>query len=153
MLQRIQTLYLLLALLANSLLFSFPLVMLLNSQQVYTMGITGVFANGETVSATSDFLPLTMLVAAISSVILAAIFFFNNRPAQIRLGVFGLLLSLGCIGLMYFYSIKFTALLAAQDKVYKLGFVLPAIVAILLFLAIKAIRKDEMLIRSIDRIR
>lgn len=79
---------------------------------------------------------------------------FKNRILQLRLGAInGLIMSLS-IGAM-FYAIHKAKDLQFQDfdESYKIGFFLPVIAIICNLLANRFIKKDEALVRSVDRIR
>jgi len=79
-----------------------------------------------------------------------SIFSYKNRTRQIKVVLAAIIGLLGVIGLMYY----FTYFSFSGSKVnFKIAAVFPLIGVILDYLAIRAIRKDEALIRSIDRIR
>jgi hypothetical protein len=64
-----------------------------------------------------------------------------------------MLLMLGYAGLVYFYVRDFSKTLDSELVTYKLFDAFPFVAAIFSYMAIRAIGKDEALIRSIDRIR
>ncbi|EGJ71192.1 hypothetical protein Bcop_0985 [Bacteroides coprosuis DSM 18011] len=92
---------------------------------------------------------LLMLGAVLA---LITIFLFKNRPMQIRISIFNSILIIGyCAALIYFifklqntFDIKFFM---------KWTICLPIVALILNYLAIRGIGKDEVLVRSYDRIR
>jgi hypothetical protein len=154
MIQRIQTLYLFLAVMVIALLFFFPLAELANNNGTfYTFRFNGLFqqtSKGEILS-----LPSEAVVAFISINILLcmmAIIAFKHRKIQIRMCVFNIILLFCSLGVIYFYvAVPFSKF---QDIVhFKVIAFLPLVAAILNYMAIKAIQKDEDLIKSIDRIR
>lgn len=78
---------------------------------------------------------------------IAVIFFFKNRPLQIRIGyVIVLLQLLMCFLIGYYFYL---------DKGQQLSVLnaLPLISLVLQVLAIRAVKKDEALIKSMDRLR
>ena len=79
-----------------------------------------------------------------------AILSYKKRIRQIRVIVFAILLMLGLFGLFFFFT--HFAFSDAQIS-YQVSMVFPLVAIILDYLAIRAIGKDEALIRSIDRIR
>jgi hypothetical protein len=147
MIQRIQTLYILIAASLIGLLFTLPFAEIAANNKFYLFNIQGIVHNGEVVE---NGLPILLFVAIILIVHIAAIFMYKKRVRQMRLLVFAILLMLGLFGMFYFftfYSFK------GFEVSFKIAVVFPLIAIILDYLAIRNIGKDEALIRSIDRIR
>ncbi len=71
---------------------------------------------------------------------------------QIRMNVFNAIMQLGSVGIAFYYLNDVAKVMAAD---YKTGILIifPIIAAILTFLAIRQIAKDEALVRSISRLR
>ena len=93
-----------------------------------------------------------LILGAVCS--LLAIFLFKNRSWQIRLILLGIL----AVVVMLIFGIlsylgEMETLPAEAEVDIKLGSAIPLIILILLALAIKFIRKDERLVRSMDRLR
>jgi hypothetical protein len=135
------------------LLFFFPLAEILSGEdQMYVFRFNGLYYAGhETVYVQA--VPPIILLSVIVVVNFLSIFLYKRRILQIRLNFINLLLMLGYAGLVYFYVRDFSGRLDAQVVNYKLFDAFPFVSAILTYLAIRAIGKDEALIRSIDRIR
>ncbi|MFN3402881.1 MAG: DUF4293 domain-containing protein [Cytophagaceae bacterium] len=95
------------------------------------------------------------IFAGISAVIaFFSIFRYRNRLQQIKLGLLNSLLMSLLVG-AYFYTIH-QAKSAGFDKFdenYNVGFFLPLVALIFNLLANRFIRKDEELVRSVDRLR
>jgi hypothetical protein len=155
MLQRIQSLYLLLAALSVYALFLFPLV-----QHVYvddkavTLMVTGVFqdANGQLIH-TQFFTALTGATAIVGLLPIAIIFLYKNRKQQITL-CYGAILVV--IGLSFWLeksvqSVIGTAPIALHN--FGIGVLLSTVSILLLVLAVKRINFDEKLVKSADRLR
>jgi hypothetical protein len=154
MIQRIQSLYLLLAIMALSMLFFFPLAELaLNNGTFYIFRFNGLFQQtikGEVLSVPSMALVIIILLNIL--ICLLAIFAFKNRQVQIRMCVFNIVFLLCSLGIIYFYiAFPFAKFQAIVN--YKVFALMPLVAVVLSFMAIKAIQKDEDLIKSIDRIR
>jgi len=154
MLQRIQTLYLLLAIVALSLLFFFPLAELaINNGTFYIFKFNGLFeqtASGEVMSIATIVITVILGVNILLSIL--AIIAFKMRDIQIRMCVFNILLLICLLGVMYFYvAVPFAKFQAIVH--YKVFVAMPLVAIILNYMAIRAIRKDDNLIKSIDRIR
>jgi drug/metabolite transporter (DMT)-like permease len=126
MIQRIQTLYLLVADLLIATLFFLEIV--LNTW------------------------PLLALTCLIFALLFLIIFQYKNRPLQIKLSYLAMLLSVGLTGLFYFYVWKGNTL-TGGNYTYKLSFTFPLLAAVCAWLASRGMIKDENLIKSIDRIR
>lgn len=152
MLQRIQSLYLLLALILTSLLFSMDLAQLANETGLFRLTFSGLYA----IDAENKLIVSTYYISAlliISDLLLfIAIFLFSKRILQIR--ICGMLLALlaGLSGIIYYIGKTASKELGAELH-FSWALVFPLIALIFVYLAIRAIGKDEALIRSIDRIR
>jgi len=85
---------------------------------------------------------------------LTEIFTYSNRMTQLKLGALNSLIMTGVMGLIvYLAKQNETNLLPGATGQYKLGFLLPAIAIISNLIANRLIRRDEKLIKSVDRIR
>ncbi len=69
-----------------------------------------------------------------------------------RLNLFNIVLMIGYLGLNYYYIQNFSKQLSGVVS-YEITAIFPFVAAVLTYLAIRAIGKDEALIRSMDRIR
>ena len=69
-----------------------------------------------------------------------------------RLSIFNILLMIGLGFISWFYLTSFSKIVSNSIH-YKLTIILPAIAIILTYLALKAIKKDDKLVKSVDRIR
>lgn len=95
-------------------------------------------------------LPIMIFIGIIAALHLVAIALFKKRILQIRILAFSIILMLGLFGL-FFYFVYFSF---EEVKVaFKIATALPVVAIILDWLAIRAIGKDEALVRSLDRIR
>ena len=153
MIQRIQTLYLFIAFVLMLLLFFFPLAEILSGEgQLYTFRFDGLYYAGhETVYIQT--VPPIILLSVIVAINFISIFLYRQRITQMRINFINLILMLGYAGLVYFYVRDFSTTLDSEVVTYKLFDAFPFVSAIFTYLAIRAIGKDEALIRSIDRIR
>jgi len=147
MIQRIQTLYLLISAILIAFLFVLPIADILSDGVIYQFNIKGVLLDGIVKKSGLILLSLAgMALAAHGYAILS----YKTRTRQIRVIVFAILFLLGVVGMFYY----FTYFSFSGSKIsFKMGTVFPIVALILDYLAIRAIGKDEALIRSIDRIR
>ena len=139
MIQRIQSIYLLVAAIALAVLFALPFA-------TCTPTADGPLAAGDL--DIQDNVGLLGLVIAIAALNIVTIFLFNNRKLQMTLTKTSIILILVLLaGVAYFI---FTA---AATLGVGLGIFTPVIGIVVLFLANRAIDKDEKLVKSSDRIR
>lgn len=99
-----------------------------------------------------DFL-MVVYIIALGLLALVCIFLFRNRKLQFRLTVLGVLLSIGFIALEYFRVEAFKRDNLMQSGSYQPGALLPILMVLFFFLAARGIRRDEKLVRSMDRLR
>ena len=137
MLQRIQTIYLILALLVAGVLpFFLPLYTLISGQQVYFMQ--------NMVYATLFGLSLALSLLSILS--------YNKRQHQFVINRLNMILNLILLGLFVYRSLNLSGETGMVSE-KGIGMFLPIVVIVLLVLANKAIKKDEDLVKSVDRLR
>lgn len=141
MIQRIQTIWLLLAAVAGFLITQVPLYQgTLASQTVKRYFATE-----------SLLLFAVAIIAALSALI--AIFLFKNRSAQIKLTIFGILASVAFIALEVWQADNFSKSNGILKLSYLWGALLPVAMIFFFILAAKNIRKDRKLVKSLDRLR
>jgi hypothetical protein len=138
MIQRIQTLWLLLAAVFDAITFRFPFY---NGDWTKDAVPNPVDLDADT---TTPLLLITILTGALA---FAAIFLFGNRKLQLKLAIVGLLLAIGMLVLYFLEMQNFTSGAIALSCIFHFA------VAALYILAIKGIRNDEKLIKSLDRLR
>lgn len=135
MIQRIQSLWLILASLSGFLSLKMPFY-------------AGTDKTGQPhILKAIDTIPLVILTVAGGLLALISIFLFKQRKIQIRMSVAGIFIQLAILGLYYR---EFNSYLSGALALTSL---LPGIVIFLLFLAIRAISKDINLVKSSDRLR
>ena len=143
MIQRIQSLYLLLAgIISGGLTFVFNIWSTANSK----LFITDLFSGS---SIGEKIVPVLFFVSALLSII--AIFLFTNRKLQFVLGRLNILTNLFLLGVLVYLSLTLSGEAAVSEK--GIGMFLPVIIIVLLVIANKAIKKDEDLVKSVDRLR
>ena len=137
MLQRIQTIYLLLAFVATGILpFLLPL-------WTMTDGADYLFMQNQ-IYVVAFGLSTTLSLLSIIS--------YKKRQNQFVIGRLNILLNLILLGLFVYRSLNLSGeTLAVSEK--GIGMFLPIVAIVLLVLANKAIKKDEDLVKSVDRLR
>jgi len=156
MIQRIQSLYLLAAATLMILFAFMPAAeVLAPDNQLFEIRMSGTYQILPEIPVLTGYVwwPMLILLAAIIMLYLAAIFLYKKRSVQMRLCILTMLLLIGLTGYMIYYIIGAFRALHAAEHSYKLIIILPFIALILTGLAFRAIRRDEELIRSVDRIR
>ncbi len=135
MIQRVQTIYLLLvALLAGIAINYFPL---------WTNSGVTLFIKDD-----NSFLIPFVLVAVLAVI---TIFLYKNRQNQFVTVRLLLLINLILLGLLIYRLLNLPGEPQGTEK--GIGLLVPIVAIVLLFLANKAIRKDEELVKSVDRLR
>ncbi|MDR3261052.1 MAG: DUF4293 domain-containing protein [Tannerella sp.] len=152
MLQRIQTVYLLLiAALTTAMLF-LPLAVVQSEGVSYTfdaLGLHTVAAQPELAYSTWALFALPVVIALLA---LLTVFLYKNRILQIRLCLFNAILLVGFYGIFAFFLWN----LSAQSDFHfsvRLALSFPFINLILDYLAIRNVGADETLVRSLHRLR
>ncbi|SHJ03090.1 DUF4293 domain-containing protein [Algibacter luteus] len=136
MLQRIQTVYLLLAAgVSAGLTFVFHIWITEQDVVVYAKDELLYFA--------------LFLGSAILSIV--AIFMYKNRKSQFVMGRLNIILNFILLGFFVYQSLNISGETAVSEK--GIGMLLPIVSIVLLALANKAIKKDEDLVKSVDRLR
>lgn len=156
MIQRIQSLYLLLITILSALIFVFPLygAEMAGSLLSVNFSEAQLLADGGVVDSSSH--PYVMLAAIVVGLLaLLVVFLFGKRGLQMKLArLLGLLATVLLVAM--FYAVEDGKALAANQEVlgnYGVACYLPIGMIILSFLASRAIMKDEAMVRSADRLR
>jgi hypothetical protein len=136
MLQRIQTIYLFLA-------------------AIVSLGLIFVFylwenSIGETIYAEDELMVFTMFLLS-GALSLISVFMFRNRKLQFVLGRLNIILNFFLLGLFVYWLLNVPGEKDISEK--GIGMLLPVISIVFLVLANKAIKKDEDLVKSVDRLR
>ena len=135
--QRLQTLYLCLA--------TGLVVALFFSVKAFTLGPGGVHAAELTYVKYTPYLILLILITILQ---LLAVFTFNARVFQMRTAVLAAILMIALqawIGVDYFTADK--------EWIFKFTAVFPLVAAILNFIAVRYILRDQLLVESVSHLR
>ena len=136
MIQRIQTLYLFVAVVISAgLIFVFDL---------YT-------DNNQTLVFAKDNYTYLGLFLGSALLSLISIFRFKNRKSQFILGRLNIILNFILLGVFVYQSLYLSGETDVSEK--GIGMILPIFSIVFLALANKAIKKDEDLVKSVDRLR
>lgn len=150
MLQRVQTIYLLLACSAMLIASATTLGSFTYNGDRMVVEAIGIYLNGELHHFTWGLVGLGVVSAILSFV---SIFFYRKRKLQIRLSIF----NIGFMVAFYLYFgyllYKLTATGNLQFVRMGAGIVTPLVAILFVALAIRKISADEALVRSLDRLR
>lgn len=149
MIQRIQSVYLLLVVIALIMTMCLPAGYFVNEAGIVlpfkSLGIS--FAEG-TFQSTWGLFGILLLSAIITC---CTLFLFRNRKMQMRMVVFNSILLIG----YYIAFAVFVCALSEEPFVFRFGWalVLPLVCIILNYLAYRAIYRDDEMVKAVDRIR
>ncbi|MFD0993663.1 DUF4293 domain-containing protein [Tenacibaculum geojense] len=142
MIQRIQSIHLLVAGLLSGVLTQYTSVWTTASKDVY---INDLFSSG----ITSLLIPVLFYSSALLSIV--TIFLFKNRQLQFVMGRLNILTNLILLGVLIYVSLTLPGEASVSEK--GIGMFVPVLAILLLFFANRAIKKDEDLVKSVDRLR
>jgi hypothetical protein len=152
MLQRSQTLFLLGAFVLSLLLLFGPLALFTLEGSEFVLKHSGLM-NSEDQKETLATWPLTVFFIVLAVLAFLNIFLYKNRSLQMRISVFLIFLNAGAVGMMFYYVFMSRNQLEGAITVHQWRFIVPLISMILLYLAFRRIRRDELLVKAYDRIR
>ena len=137
MIQRIQTVYLLLAFVVTGVLpFFIPLWTMANGKDFFFMQNQAY----------------VVILGLSTTLSLLGILSYKKRQNQFVINRLNIILNLILLGLFIYHSLNLSGGTAAVSE-KGIGMFLPIVAIVLLVLANKAIKKDEDLVKSVDRLR
>ncbi|MCL3781100.1 DUF4293 family protein [Prolixibacteraceae bacterium JC049] len=154
MIQRIQTFFLAVSFLLISIMFTMPLIeFVTEAGDLYQFTFKGLFKlNAEGMELVENNWAITGmlgLIVLMHGVIIAS---FKHRVRQMRLTVFTIFLLVGFFAIGFYMASSYADMVNGQHS-FTIGTIFPIVAIILDALAIRAIGRDEALVRSVDRIR
>jgi hypothetical protein len=151
MIQRIQSVFLFVSLCFLAPMFFMPSASLIsNGGEIYTFNLTGFSQTGqeETVHVSRQ-ISLMLFGILICVLNFITIFMYRRRVLQLRLCIYNIILIIGLLGVML-YVIHVTP----KDTVhFSLPIVFPVVSGILHYLAFRGIRRDELMVQALNRLR
>ena len=151
MIQRIQSIYLLITAILTFLVIKFPLMEFVTGENViYHVNVLGVYVDNHL-----EYSVWVLLVLSIMNILIATgtILLFKKRILQIRLSVFNILLITGFYIMFGVYYWILRENFSPEIINFKWTVTLPVINIVLSYLAIRATGKDEAMIKALDRLR
>ena len=140
MIQRQQTLWLLLATAAAVLTFMFPFA---TGEEIVKKTD---MRQGTEIIAGSNFFTIILTVVSIG-LSAVTIFLFKDRKLQVKLCLLGFFISIGTFAI---YILDMKKLVTSTPALWA---ILPVIVIVSFFMSFRNIRKDEKLVKSLDKLR
>ncbi len=163
MIQRIQSIFLAVLVMAGVLAFVFDFVVYEIGDQVYTFNIMGLEVPAGQENETVNVVKIPLYVPIGLSILLGlgTLFTFSNRALQIKLGRINFILLFLSTALLYYNVLTVHKAIPIEGlpegtvfgMSWKTGLYMPLAMLFMSFLANRAIRKDEALVNSFDRLR
>lgn len=153
MLQRIQTVYLLIIVALTVAILFLPLAVLQSGDRLMSFdaaGVSTMTAQPELVYPTWGLFGLTAIIALLA---LITIFLFKKRILQIRLCIFNGILMIGFYVMFGFFVWNLKGQMEGLSTSFKFALCFPLVSLVLDYLSIRNIGADEALVRSLDRLR
>jgi len=152
MIQRIQSIWLLLASITVFLLLAIPVASSIDGDKEFWIKATGLFqqVNG-VVTKITTFTPLLISTIAVGIMCFAVIFSYKKRSIQKRLCI----VLMAMVASLSFWTFSYVQKIPGglANASFSTGIALPILAIAFCALAIRGITKDEMLLRSADRLR
>lgn len=153
MIQRRQTLYLLIVTALSALMLALPLGRFLNADSEYVLTAFGVNVAGHPeMDGFINTWYMGVLIVMATVLPFVTIFLFKKRMLQMRLCFMEIVFLLGVQIFVGYYFYHMSQSVEGPTS-FAIGDIFPLIGMIFTWLAIRGITKDEMLIRSMNRIR
>lgn len=153
MIQRIQSIYLLLAGIFPAITFFIPILHFEKEEGTWAT-LFGAMIDAAQMPELTGAYAWGILITGVFSIIGAwtAVFLYKNRKKQIKMAKYALVFNILWYAALAYYANKLTGLTHTSASP-GIGCALPFLSIICLVLAASAIRKDEALVRAADRIR
>ena len=153
MIQRIQSLYLLIVIIGSALLFFLPITAYYTGNFTYTLNVLGLkLFSGTNQSVEVMTWPLLVSNSLVIVLSIFALLKYKNRILQNKIVAFVFLFNAILLGLAYWITDSLAEVLGTPVH-YKAAAVFPILSVLLLVFTAKAIRKDDAKIRAAGRLR
>ncbi|MBB6609496.1 DUF4293 domain-containing protein [Pontibacter sp. Tf4] len=162
MIQRIQTVFLFLLVIAVISMLFLPLWSKTDAATGETVILTAwnlktevANADATAAAASKSTIAIGLLAIAAAIVALVEIFQFRNRLTQIKMGLLNTLLLAALFGTSFYFAAYVGGEMVGgtDNGSYEAGFYMPMLALLLNSLANRFIKRDEDLVRSVDRLR
>ena len=152
MIQRIQSIFLFVSLCFLVPMFFAPVAVLVyETGEILTFNLTGFYlTEAEVTLCISNQYSLMFFGILICALNLMTIFMFRRRVLQLRLCIYNILLLTGLTGVVLFVLYTVPNVLSVS---FGLPAVFPVVSIILHYLAFRGIRRDELMVQALSRLR
>lgn len=156
--QRKQTVFLALAAILALATWFFPVATHERGQDQYVFRTTGLFTmEGVVVQDVDVKMPFHVVLTVVAAALIGCIFFYGNRPRQLRFVRSTYLVTLAIIAFLFITDNSIQSYMGngggSVVSHYGVSFFLPLGTLVFSVLAERSIRGDEALVRSADRLR
>jgi len=159
MIQRIQSVFLFMIVIAMVALFFVPIWSKTNPADGQEYALTafslGPVASTANADASTSTIFIAILAGLAGAIALYEIFQYKNRLTQMKLGLLNSLVMAALMGCVFYFSsyVGEDLIKTTTQGEYMAGFYLPAVGLLMNVLANRFIKRDEDLVRSMDRLR
>ncbi|MGF1638483.1 MAG: DUF4293 domain-containing protein [Cyclobacteriaceae bacterium] len=162
MIQRVQTIFMFLVAVAMILMIFFPLwekvaVDQSEKMEMYSTSLMHYQVSPEgnmELFDTKNIMYIALIAGVVALLSLYNIFQYRNRQLQMKIGTLCAFLIMAALAITAIKILGAERLFDPEQKgTYNLGFFAPALALILNSFAVRFIKKDEKLVKSVDRIR
>lgn len=154
MIQRRQTIFMLLTAIFSALLFFMPLASFNVEGVVMRFTVFGLRPQIDTLILSKSTWPLTVLTVLMTVLPLYTIFIYKKRELQVKLCHLNMILNLIFIGVVVlYYNADIKGITESVNVACFYGTALPLANLVLEIFAVRGIKKDIELLRSVDRLR
>ncbi|MCC7319136.1 MAG: DUF4293 domain-containing protein [Bacteroidales bacterium] len=156
MIQRIQSIFMAAASLSALMLLIFPIAWYYGSSNTiafYVFGFVEHLPDAPALKSWMFFLPLIVLTVVLIVLPLVAVFNYKRLQQQYRLMRVNMFVSILLVAALLLYYTTNAATLTSTEPSYATGVFIPLIILVFSFLAMRGIKKDVKLLRSVDRLR
>lgn len=152
MIQRIQTIYLLISLIAWTLLFFNPVIGFTSEAGGAWLLFAGGIKEVDGGKMALETLPMLILFVLVELLALISILTYRRRALQLQATLLNMILQVLSYGIIALYVIQGKNLLNAHPGLLFFS-AMPLLAAVCSFLAFRGIRRDMLLLRALDRLR
>jgi hypothetical protein len=155
MIQRIQTVFLFLAAIFAGVLFFSPIAAFEHGAEVMKFTVLGVNNQVDAQYFNAIYtLPLLVLTILVVAIPMVTIFMYKKRELQLKLSSLNIFLNAALCGLIFlYYASDVEKRVDIETVSYMFGTYIPLINMVLSVLAMRWIKKDIDLLKSVDRLR
>ena len=152
MIQRIQTVYLLVVVALLIICMCNPVAVYMGSDGSLSP-FTNLGIDVANVGRETSCWGMFAILLLASMVAAATVFLFKNRMLQIRMTIFNIILLIGYYATFIAFVIAYNGRLPETMFQLRISVCLPFVAIVLNYLAVRAIGKDEVMVKAADRLR